>query len=420
MTGANDIRPPSPTATDVLTAPAADVSPAAAGVVTTPAACDMPPATDVTTTSSAEAPPSNDATTAVSRRGRRHHVTPSKRPGVAPSLIVLLAAVFLARPVTAQEVSKAGTVAGEFLQIGVGARATAVGGAFVAASDDVSSLYWNPAGLSQIGRGEALATHSEWLADVNFDYVGVALPMGDVGTVGVSLTMLNVPEMLVRTEDRQEGTGETFDAADLAVGLTIGRAVTDRFSIGLSAKFIQQRIWHSSATGFAVDLGTQFRTDFFGGMTIGAVLYNFGTDMRLDGRDLRTFVDPDPRQLGNNDRVPVNYELDRWSLPLNFQIGVSLRPVDTRMHRLAVAVDALHPSSNYESVNAGFEYAYQQRFFLRGGYQALFLDDAEGGLSGGFGVRQPMFYGGDLMLDYAYRTAGRLEGVHVIGLGISF
>lgn len=323
-------------------------------------------------------------------------------------------------PASAQRVSKVGTTAGEFLQIGVGARAVALGGAFVAASNDASALYWNPAGLSNMLNGEVIATHSEWLADVNFDYVGVGLPFGSLGTVGVSLTMLNVPEMVVRTEDRQEGTGETFDATDMAIGLSIGRAVTDRFSVGVTAKFIQQRIWHSTATGFAVDLGTQFRTDFFGGLTIGATLYNFGTDMRMSGRDVRTFTDPDPTQLGNNERIPANYELDGWSLPLNFQIGVSTRPVNSRMHRLTVAVDALHPSSNYESINAGAEYAFQERFFIRGGYSALFLEDAEGGLSGGLGVHQPMFYGGTVKLDYAYRTAGRLKGVHVIGLGVTF
>ena len=94
-----------------------------------------------------------------------------------------------------------------------------------------------------------------------------------------------VPEMLVRSEDRQDGTGETFDAADMAVGLSYGRAITDRFSVGVTGKFIQQRIWHSSAYAFALDIGTQFRTDFFGGLTIGATLYNFGTDMRMNGRD---------------------------------------------------------------------------------------------------------------------------------------
>ncbi len=320
----------------------------------------------------------------------------------------------------AQSVSKVGTTAADFLQIGVGPRAQAMGGAFVAAADDASSLYWNPAGLARTSSSEAFATHSEWLADVNFDYLGVMLNMGGLGTAGVSVTMLSVPDMLVRTEDRQEGTGETFDAADMAIALSYGRAITDRFLVGVNAKFIQQRIWHSSASGFAIDLGTQFRTDFFGGLTIGAVLYNFGTDMKLSGRDARTFVDPDPVQLGNNDRIPVNFELDSFDLPLNFQIGVSSRPVDTRMHRLTVSLDALHPASNYESANVGVEYGFQERVFFRAGFQSLFLEETEGGFSAGLGVHQRLFQGGLAKLDYAYRSAGRLGGVHVMGLGITF
>ena len=336
-------------------------------------------------------------------------------PAIAAILTLLIAG-----SASAQKVSKVGTTAAEFLQIGVGARATATGGAFVAAVDDASALYWNPAGLAHVMGGEVLVTHSEWLADVNFDYLGATLTAGDLGTFGVSVTMLTVPDMIVRTEDRQEGTGETFGASDLAIGLSAGRAITDRFSLGFTAKFIRQQIWHASATGFAVDLGTQFRTDFFGGLTIGAALYNFGTDMRMGGRDLRTFVDPDPTQLGNNERVPANFETGAWSLPLNFQIGVSMRPLNTRAHRLTVSADALHPSSNYESLNVGAEYAFQNRLFLRGGVQSIFLDDVEGGLAAGIGARAPLFYGGDVKIDYAYRTAGRLDGVHVVGLNVTF
>jgi hypothetical protein len=339
-----------------------------------------------------------------------------------------LALLVVAAPSHAQDgppqnnVSKVGTTAGEFLQVGVGPRAMAMGGAFVAASDDITSLYWNPAGIASVARGEVFFTHSEWLAEINFDYVGGAYRLGNLGTIGASVTVLSVPEMIVRTEERQEGTGETFDAMDLAVGLSYGLAVTDRFSVGVTGKFIQQRIWHSTATGFAVDLGTKFRTDFFGGLTIGATLYNFGTDMRMNGRDLRTFVDENEQELGDNDQLPANFETDAWSLPLNFQIGVSSRPVNTRMHQLTVTADALHPSSNYESMNVGFEYGFMQRFFMRGGYQSLFLQDSEGGISGGIGVRLPLFYEGGMGdLGYAYRSVGsRLGGVHVVSLGLSF
>ncbi len=335
---------------------------------------------------------------------------------------LLLLLVLLAADVQAQSsrVSKAGTTAGAFLTIGVGPRATAMGGAFVAAADDASALYWNPAGLARLGGSEVLAAHSEWLADITFDYLGGAFAVGG-HRVGVAVTMLSMPDMVVRTEDRQEGTGATFDAADMALALTYGRAVTDRFSIGGTFKYVQQRIMNSSAQGFAVDLGTQFRTDFFGGLTIGAALYNFGTDLRLDGRDLRTFVDPDEAQEGNNGRIPAEYAMDGWSLPLDFQIGIATRPLDSRMHRLTLALDALHPSANFESVNVGAEYGFRERFFLRGGFENAFLDESEGGLTGGVAVHQPLPYrDGMLKIDYGYRQFGRLGGIHVVGLSVGF
>ena len=336
------------------------------------------------------------------------------------ALLLLLGTLSLTQHAAAQGVSKVGTTAADFLQIDVGPRAVAMGGAFVAGVDDASALYWNPAGIAHMRGSEMIASHTEWLADLTFDYLGVGLDFGNAGVAGVSVTMLSVPDMIVRTVDRQDGTGETFDAADMALGVSYGRAVTDRFSIGVTAKYIRQRIWHSEATGFALDIGTQFRTDFVGGLTIGAVMSNFGSDMKLNGRDLRTFVDPDPSQLGNNNRVPANFELDAAKLPLNFQFGITTTPVNSRLHKVTLNADALHPNSNNESLNLGIEYGYQERVFLRGGYRGMLLDEAEGGLSGGLGVHQTLFEGGVAKLDYAFRAGGRLGDVHVVGFGLTF
>ena len=346
------------------------------------------------------------------------------RPGTSRvGLALLLLGLGLALGVPeagAQSDSRAGTTAAPFLQIGVGSRAQALGGAFTATADDATALYWNPAGLAGMRTGELVSAHSEWLGDVSHDYLGVAIPaLG--GVVGASVTLLGVPDMVVRTELNQQGTGETFDAADLAIGLSYGRQISDRFSIGGTAKYIDQRIWHSSASAIAVDLGTRFRTDFFGGLVIGAAISNFGTDLQLDGRDLRTTVDPDPSQDGTNGQIPADYALDAWSLPLDFKIGVVSRPLQSRMNQLTVSVDALHPSSNYESLNVGAEYGFRERVYFRGGFQGMFLPEREGGLSLGLGVRQPLPYpAGMAKLDYAFRDGGRLGRVHTLGLSLTF
>jgi hypothetical protein len=333
---------------------------------------------------------------------------------------VLVASIGAPHTGMGQGVSKVGTTVADFLQIGVGARAMGQGGAYVAAANDISALYWNPAGLAGLSGNEVFVSHSEWLANINFDYIGVGLNMGSKGSVGFSLTRLSVPETPVRTEDRQEGTGELFDAADMAAAITYSRKVTDRFKVGGTVKYISQRIWNSTASAFAIDLGTQFQTDFFGNLTIGAAIFNFGTDLQMSGRDVRTFVDPDPRQLGNNNAVPANFELDSFKLPLNFQFGISSRPIQTRLHQLMINIDALHPSSNNESVNVGLEYGFQSSVFLRTGFQSLFLDEREVGFSGGLGIHQVLFDKSKAKLDYAYRAAGRLGGIHVIGMALSF
>lgn len=339
-------------------------------------------------------------------------------------LIILVSAMI---PITshgqrvATNVSKTGTTAASFLGIAVGAPAIGMGGAFVSLAHDPTALYWNPAGIATMPRSEALLAHTNWIADTKFDFAGFVLPLGNFGTLGLSFTSLSMEDMKVRTVEMPEGTGEFFSAGDLAVGISYARSLTDRFAIGFTAKFIQQRIWHESATAFAVDAGTKFKTDLFGGMVIGASLSNFGTPMRLSGRDTRQFIRLDPNKHGSNDRIPTNIELDAWDLPLHFQFGVSTNVLHDDNYRWTVALDAIHPNDNYESVNVGSEFAFRDFIFLRGGFQSLFLDQREGGLSFGIGVTSSLLSSSaTVMFDYAYRDLGRLEGVHVFSVGFRF
>ena len=320
-----------------------------------------------------------------------------------------------------QDVSKSGTTAATFLEIGVGAQAVGMGGAYVSVANSATALHWNPAGIASLPGMTIDAVHTNWIADTRFDFAGAVLPMGSAGTLGFSLTSLSMGDMKVRTVEMPEGTGEYFSAGDLAAGISYARQLTERFAIGFTAKYIQQTIWHESASAFAVDLGTTFKTDLFGGMTIGASLSNFGTSMRMAGRDTRNFIRLDPSKQGSTDQIPTNIELDSWDLPLLFQFGVSTRVFDNNQYRWTIAVDALHPNDNYESLNIGTEFAYSDYLFLRAGYQSLFLDQAEGGISFGLGLTSGDVFGNTrVAIDYAYQDMGRLQGVHVFTLGLRF
>ena len=203
-----------------------------------------------------------------------------------------------------QEVTKVGTTGGKFLSIPVGARAVGMGGAFVAVANDASAMYWNPAGIGRLSQSEAIFTHSAWVADLDFNYGGVVVPVSGLGTVGISFTSLTMADMERTTEDQPEGTGEFFSAGSFAVGLSYARNLTEWFSIGGNVKYINEHIWNSSATGFAVDVGTLFTTPFTG-VKFGAGISNFGSKLQIRGDDLLVLKDISPNH-GNNANVNAN------------------------------------------------------------------------------------------------------------------
>ena len=317
-----------------------------------------------------------------------------------------------------QTMTKSGTTAAQFLKIGVDARATAMGNAFTAMEGDVSSIFWNAAGLANVQRLETIFVNNDWLAGVSFHYLGFALPLRRVGVLGLSVTSLTVPDDKVRTVTKPEGTGEYWGAQDLAVNLSFARKLTDKFSIGGNIKYIQQTIWHSHANTFALDLGALFVTPFKD-IRLGASLANYGGELHMTGRDQKLSVDPDPINQGNVEFVNALYETDSFPLPLIFRVGLSGELIKTESLRLSFGVDALHPNDNTEAVNAGLELAVRETFFIRGGHGNLLRENAEEGLAlgGGFHYR----LGGTqaiLRIDYSYVDFGRLKNVKRMSIGI--
>ncbi len=331
------------------------------------------------------------------------------------TLVIIMSTSFL----YSQEISKRGTTAAQFLKISQGARATSMGSAFVAVADDPSTIYWNAAGLARLENNGVLFDHTQWIADVKYNFLAGALNLGDFGTLGVSFITSSIEEMNVTTVDNPGGTGETFSASDIAFSLAWAINLTDNFSIGFNPKIISQSIWKMSATAFAVDMGVLYNTPF-NGITLGMSISNFGSKMEMQGQSSVILVDLDDESGGNNDKIPANLQLDAWDLPLGFKVGVSYAPEISDNHKLIMAVEASHPNDNYESVNIGGEYTFNNMFSVRGGYKSLFLDNAEESFSLGAGFQQNLVGNINIRFDYSYTDFGRLSDIQKFTLGINF
>ena len=315
--------------------------------------------------------------------------------------------------------SKVGSTAAPFLNIAVSPRAISMGGAFVGTANDVSSLYWNPAGASRSNINEAMFSHSRWFADITYNWAGAMVKLGDAGTIGLSLTYLDYGDIEVTTLAEQDGTGQFFSAHDLSMGLSYAYNLTDRFSLGGTVKYIEQKIWNSSATAIAMDLGVLFHSDI-NGLRIGATITNFGTSMQMDGKDLLVQHDIDPNVYGNNDQILATLKTDEFPLPLTFRIGLAMDVVDNENHRITLAADALHPNDNDESVNVGAEYVFNNLIAFRIGYKSLFLSNTEEGLTAGVGINYDFNPGFGVLFDYAYQDFGVLDYTQHFSLGIKF
>lgn len=319
----------------------------------------------------------------------------------------------------AQDISKAGITAAQFLKIGIGPRAIGMGAAFAATADDLSAIYWNPAGIAGNNSNQVYFNHTDWIADVSNDFAAVTSYIPDVGTVGAFIIVSkSIDGEVVRTTDEPEGTGELFDAGGIALGITFARNLTDNFSIGFNAKYIQESIWHMNAEGFAFDMGVLYKINVLNELRLAASLANFGTKMQLDGRDILEIKSVGEGSQAN--LINTKNELDKYDLPLLFRVGVAADVIKENSLRVTTAIDAVHPNDHTEYLNLGTEFAWNEILFARAGFKSLFEKDTEQGLTLGVGLNYKLVDVVNIMIDYAYQDFGRLKNVHYLSLGLKF
>jgi len=306
------------------------------------------------------------------------------------SYLILILVMFLLLPAGLYGQAKVATTGAQFLEIGVSSRAVGMGEAFIALSDDVTAVYYNPAGLTQIPSTEIAFTHIDYIADINYDFGAIAVPVWALkGVLGFGFYMFNGGDLMETTYEYPSGTGRTFGVKEYALSASYAHQFTDHLSFGLTFKLIESLYENERTLGFAGDVGTIYNTGFRG-FKLAIALTNFGTNM-----------------------VAIK---EPYSLPIAFKFGGTFNIVENEKHLTVLALEGSHPSDNMDRFAFGLEYSYKNMFFLRIGQK--FEIDA-GGFSAGGGVYLPL-KNYTLKLDYGFFDFGILESAHRFTVGFNF
>lgn len=317
--------------------------------------------------------------------------------------------------------SNAGKSAYSFLKIGVSAKAQAMGGAFAGLADDIGGLYYNPAGLTtpcyifartvksydEYGEGEEIhqetkikpiasnrfmATYLNYLLDFQSGFLGYVKSFDEKTALGVSLTYQSYGNF--KRFDRQGTELGTFGAYDMALGLAYSKNVMERFSVGVSGKFITESIdsYHSDA--LALDMGILYQLE--GGRTgLGLAITNLGAQLKGFSKSHK-----DP-------------------LPLVVDAGFAHH---LRGMPLTATADLVMPTDNSIYLALGGQFEAFRPFMIRLGWNSAGQDyktssskDNMAGFSGGFGYNLKEY-----SFDYSYSSYADLGNVHRLTIGADF
>lgn len=303
--------------------------------------------------------------------------------------------------------SRTATTGWQFLKIAPDARSAGMSETFIAVANNVSSLYWNAAGLTQLDTNayHFAIDYTNYTAATNLSYAGFAYRLGDNTVLGASLQYFDAGTMNVTTEFLPSGTGQTFRATDFGLGISLARELTDQFSFSITAKYIREDIATVHNQNLIFDFGFQYtigiaRTKFAVGFN------NFGFNSKPSGEiNMQNLFD-----------TLIITDFKRIGVPSIFRLGFAWDAIQNKINTLTIAAQLNHPTDNNETYGLGIEYSWKQLFFARTGY--LFATDETAFPSFGFGLQFKRYFG-TVNLDYGFNYQNKLGIINRIGLGLT-
>ncbi len=285
-----------------------------------------------------------------------------------------------------------GITSGEFLNLDISPRASAMGGAQTAVAEDISAIYSNPAGLIQISRLSAMFMRSQYVEDINYQYAAYAHRLSFDSVIAGSILMTDIGSI-----DNTDISGNklgTFSPQDQVFTLAYSKGIIEfsdkdtDVSMGIAYKYINSKILNK-AKATAFDFGVMTYNFTAIPYKLSILMQNLGSGLRYD-----------------EESVPI---------PLTFKVGASINP----FKNLMFATDLVMPKNNSSYFVVGAEISSQTneqtRFAVRGGINTLRMKDKVGGANFGLGMVLKFF-----SIDYAFVPMGDLGTTHRISLTFDF
>ena len=290
------------------------------------------------------------------------------------------------------ENDKVGSSAFKFLNIQTDAHSAALGGLSAQASG-ASALFSNPSGIAGSEGMGFTAGMTQWLVETQIMNVGFVMPMMG-GVVGLSLVSVDYGDIMRSgwagtTEFVFEPNQGAFSAKDMSLQASFAKSLSDKFSLGGTAKRVSQAIDDVNLSGFAFDIGTQFDTGYRN-IKMGAVISNFGPDLASQAEDGANYA-----------------EFPAMSLPMTFSFGVTGEAIAG----LNVGLNVLKQADMEQEFIVNGEYAVSIAS-LRFSYN---LNNPQQDISVGGGVNL-----GGISANFAMTMAQHFDPIMRFGLGYNF
>jgi hypothetical protein len=279
-------------------------------------------------------------------------------------VIITLLLVALTGLAQAQTSDRAGSVGALFLKLGMSPRAAAMGNTYVGVSDDITGVFLNPVSIVNVEGYQFFVSELEYLVDMKAVAGAFSFPMpreiGGRGAIHYTGFLSGDMTMTTATDIDGDLMDEEFSWSELALGATYARHFTDKFSVGLGIKYVRTDVADYISQTVAFDIGTVYRTGFRN-LRLGMSATNFGPDMKFRGKYDNTYI-------SGIWQVRASEEYGDYPLPLSLQVGVADDLYTTEDIRITGALDFSHPNDLAERIHVGTEIAYDEMFFVRGGF----------------------------------------------------